>query len=64
MVQGKGNPMVEEWDCKGGKKVEGRREGSRSETESGRIRVAFRENRGSNKAGRKQGARGSDQEGI
>ena len=45
-VQGEGNPMLEEWDCRGGEKMEGRKEGSGGETDSGRICVALWENRG------------------
>lgn len=45
MVQGRGNPMLEEWDCKGGEKVEGRRAGSGGGTISGRTCVEFGDNR-------------------
>lgn len=56
--------MLEERDCKGGEKVDGRKEVSGGETDSGRICVALEENRGSNsnKAGRKKGATRSDLE--
>lgn len=46
MVQGKDNPMLEEWDCKGWEHMEGQSEWGGGETDSGRICVAFGKNRG------------------
>lgn len=54
MVQGKGNPKLEEWDCKGGEKVGGRSDWSGGATDSGRNCVAFGEDRGGSKAGLKK----------
>ena len=60
MVQGTANSMLAERHCICRGNLEGRREGSGGETDSGRVIVELGENSGGNKVGYEKSAKGGE----